>query len=170
MIDDGVKGEGIEDDQVKVADIAMHLLEALEAGDEVAEARHQSEFITAVTTGPAEGTPADLRPAATATVERVQRAATKTPTAPSRVPAAEPADLPEPRPDAPPDNLVLIQGLDPVIAGQLNKRGITTFDEIAALDDAGLVELEAELEIPGRIRKWRWIEQARSLVAERDVD
>jgi Fe-S oxidoreductase len=33
MIDDGVKGHGVEEDQVKVADIAMHLLEALEAGD-----------------------------------------------------------------------------------------------------------------------------------------
>jgi Fe-S oxidoreductase len=33
MIDDGVKGEGIDDDQVKVADIAMHLLEALEHGE-----------------------------------------------------------------------------------------------------------------------------------------
>ncbi len=33
MIDDGVKGEGVEDDQVKVADIAMHLLEAIEQGE-----------------------------------------------------------------------------------------------------------------------------------------
>ena len=33
MIDDGVKGEGLEDDQVKVADIAMHLLEAIESGE-----------------------------------------------------------------------------------------------------------------------------------------
>lgn len=30
MIDDGVKGEGVDDDEVKVADIAMHVLEALE--------------------------------------------------------------------------------------------------------------------------------------------
>jgi Fe-S oxidoreductase/nitrate reductase gamma subunit len=30
MIDDGVKGEGVEDDQVKVADIAIHLIDALE--------------------------------------------------------------------------------------------------------------------------------------------
>lgn len=30
MIDDGVKAQGVEDDQVKVADIAMHVLEALE--------------------------------------------------------------------------------------------------------------------------------------------
>ena len=30
MIDDGVKGEGVDEDQVKVGDIALHLLEALE--------------------------------------------------------------------------------------------------------------------------------------------
>jgi Fe-S oxidoreductase/nitrate reductase gamma subunit len=34
MIDDGVKGEGVEDDEVKVADIAMHLLEAIEQGEQ----------------------------------------------------------------------------------------------------------------------------------------
>jgi Fe-S oxidoreductase/nitrate reductase gamma subunit len=32
MIDDGVKGEGIDEEQVKVADIAMHVLDALEGG------------------------------------------------------------------------------------------------------------------------------------------
>lgn len=33
MIDDGIKGEGVEDDQVMVADIAIHMLEALEQGE-----------------------------------------------------------------------------------------------------------------------------------------
>ncbi|HEY6531159.1 MAG TPA: heterodisulfide reductase-related iron-sulfur binding cluster [Acidimicrobiales bacterium] len=33
MIDDGVKGEGLEDDAIKVADIAMHILEAIEQGE-----------------------------------------------------------------------------------------------------------------------------------------
>jgi Fe-S oxidoreductase len=33
MLDDGVKAAGMEEDQVKVADIAIHLLDALEAGD-----------------------------------------------------------------------------------------------------------------------------------------
>ena len=33
MIDDGVKGAGKDEDEVKVADIAMHLLEAIEAGE-----------------------------------------------------------------------------------------------------------------------------------------
>jgi len=33
MIDDGVKGEGAEESEVKVGDIALHVLEAIEAGD-----------------------------------------------------------------------------------------------------------------------------------------
>jgi Fe-S oxidoreductase/nitrate reductase gamma subunit len=38
MIDDGVKGEGVEEDEVMVADIAMHLLEAIEEGEAKAKA------------------------------------------------------------------------------------------------------------------------------------
>jgi len=34
MIDDGVKGEGVDEDQVKVADISMHVLEAIERGEQ----------------------------------------------------------------------------------------------------------------------------------------
>jgi hypothetical protein len=33
MLDDGVKAAGAEEDQVKVADIAIHLLEAIENGE-----------------------------------------------------------------------------------------------------------------------------------------
>ena len=33
MIDDGVKAHGVEDDEVKVADISIHLIDALEAGE-----------------------------------------------------------------------------------------------------------------------------------------
>jgi Fe-S oxidoreductase len=35
MIDDGAKAQGVDDDQVRVADIAMHLLDALERTDPV---------------------------------------------------------------------------------------------------------------------------------------
>jgi Fe-S oxidoreductase len=38
MLDDGVKGAGVEEDTVKVADIAIHVLEALENGDRMAAA------------------------------------------------------------------------------------------------------------------------------------
>ncbi len=33
MLDDGVKGAGVDEDQVKVADISIHLLDAIEAGE-----------------------------------------------------------------------------------------------------------------------------------------
>ena len=33
MLDDGVKGAGIDDDQIKVADLSIHLLDAIEAGE-----------------------------------------------------------------------------------------------------------------------------------------
>jgi len=33
MLDDGVKGAGFDDDQVKVADISMHLIDAIERGE-----------------------------------------------------------------------------------------------------------------------------------------
>ena len=36
MIDDGVKGQGIDEEDVRVADIAIHMIEALERGDELA--------------------------------------------------------------------------------------------------------------------------------------
>jgi hypothetical protein len=36
MLDDGVKAAGAEEDQVKVADIAIHVLEALENGEKAA--------------------------------------------------------------------------------------------------------------------------------------
>jgi len=36
MIDDGVKGEGVEESEVMVADIAMHLLDAIEEGEQKA--------------------------------------------------------------------------------------------------------------------------------------
>lgn len=42
MIDDGVKGEGVEDDQIKVADIAMHLLDALDNAKPVSAPRAET--------------------------------------------------------------------------------------------------------------------------------
>ena len=42
MIDDGVKGQGVEDDQVKVADIAMHLADALENTEPVSVPRAET--------------------------------------------------------------------------------------------------------------------------------
>jgi Fe-S oxidoreductase len=40
MLDDGVKAAGVEEDEVRVADISIHLLEAIQAGE---EKRHHAE-------------------------------------------------------------------------------------------------------------------------------
>jgi hypothetical protein len=37
MIDDGVKAQGVEEDEVKVGDLAMHVLEALENAEPLAQ-------------------------------------------------------------------------------------------------------------------------------------
>jgi Fe-S oxidoreductase len=54
MIDDGVKAQGVEDDEVKVADIAMHLVEALERGEAEPVMEAAPAAAQPITTGPAE--------------------------------------------------------------------------------------------------------------------
>jgi Fe-S oxidoreductase len=46
MIDDGVKAQGVEDTEVKVADIAMHVLDALEEGERRAQAQAMTSSFT----------------------------------------------------------------------------------------------------------------------------
>jgi Fe-S oxidoreductase len=48
MLDDGVKGAGKEEDEVRVADISMHLLEAIERGERAPDAvpRYISDNVT----------------------------------------------------------------------------------------------------------------------------
>ena len=46
MIDDGVKAQGVEDDEVKVADIAMHVLDAIEEGERRSQAQSMTTSFT----------------------------------------------------------------------------------------------------------------------------
>jgi Fe-S oxidoreductase len=46
MIDDGVKAQGVEDTEVKVADIAMHVLDAIEEGERRAQAQAMTTSFT----------------------------------------------------------------------------------------------------------------------------
>jgi len=43
MIDDGVKAQGVEEDQLKVGDLAMHVLEALENAEPLSQSGLQLE-------------------------------------------------------------------------------------------------------------------------------
>jgi predicted flap endonuclease-1-like 5' DNA nuclease len=74
-------------------------------------------------------------------------------------------------PDAEPDNLQRIRGVGPAMVRLLNEQGIMTFRQLAVLDDAGIDELQSRLPgFSGRIRRDRWIEQARELHVETHGD
>ena len=193
MIDDGVKAEGDED--VVVGDISMHLLEALENRDAAEEAARQSELLT-IRSAPAKAaTVAVAEPEAAVTVEAPAEAEPAPPaeavepepsTAPEPDPEPEavvaapaepeapepattaPAEKPAPTPARPSDDFTRIKGTDPALARALPEHGIATYEDLAALDDDAVQALEAALEVPGRISKWKWPTQAAALIAERD--
>jgi NADH-quinone oxidoreductase subunit E len=53
----------------------------------------------------------------------------------------------------------------------LNEQGIVTFRQLAVLDDAGIERLQSRLPgFTGRIRRDRWIDQARQLHTETHGD
>ncbi|MCP3939588.1 MAG: 4Fe-4S dicluster domain-containing protein [Actinomycetia bacterium] len=141
MMDDGVKANGAEDDQVKVADISMHLLEAIEnaeAGD-----RHIETPTELIYDTPAEGEVATL---ASPVVEEVQ------------APEAEVA----------PDDLKRIKGIGPVLEAWLHTKDILTFEQIAALSQDEIDALEEEQSFPDRIDREDWKGQAAALAEEKN--
>ena len=174
MIDDGVRGEGVEPEDVNVGDIALHVLEAIHRGEEEAAERRDAEMLPPVVVGepattgvPVAGSVSglDLAPMA-----RLRPAPTRD--APAAPPAGVPAPAPVP-PSPPPeretaaprsDDLRLIKGTDPMLLAELAKQGITGYDQIAGLDDAGVETLEAAIGAPGRIQKWNWVAQAQDLL------
>lgn len=64
------------------------------------------------------------------------------------------------------DPLIRIKGLGPKAAARLAELGITRFDQLAALDEAGAARIDAEMgTFRGRIARDRWVEQATLLAA-----
>ncbi len=69
----------------------------------------------------------------------------------------------------PPDDLRRIKGLGPKVAAQLERVGITRFDQLAGLGPDEQAALDARLgAFAGRMARDRWVEQAR-LLAHGDV-
>jgi predicted flap endonuclease-1-like 5' DNA nuclease len=93
-------------------------------------------------------------------------------------PGPQPAQTPtpEPQPAQPTgaasstgDDLSRIKGLGPKLQALLPTLGLNTYAQIAALDEAGLADLDSKLgAFAGRPAKDNWVEQARYL-AEGDV-
>jgi predicted flap endonuclease-1-like 5' DNA nuclease len=68
--------------------------------------------------------------------------------------------------DAAGDPLTRLKGLGPKAASRLAEIGVTRFDQIAAWDEADIDAIDAQMgAFKGRIRRDRWVDQARLLAA-----
>lgn len=65
-----------------------------------------------------------------------------------------------------PDDLRRVRGIGPAMKRELAAWGVRTLAELAALDEARIDALDREIRFPGRIRRERWVEQARELIGE----
>jgi len=79
---------------------------------------------------------------------------------------AEPVAEANPEPKAEADELQRIRGIGPAIAAKLHARGISSFAQMAALDEAAVAELDSALDLKGRIERDDWIGQAKALAAK----
>lgn len=63
------------------------------------------------------------------------------------------------------DDLTDINGIGPVIAGKLNAKGITSFQQIAEFTPEDVERIDGELNFKGRIDREEWISQAKAKVS-----
>ena len=186
MMDDGVKAAGKEEDEVKVADLAIHLLEALEAGEDDAEISRkvllENPNVVTPESVPATELTKPLsvgEPIPVGAVQRVVSQTESSTTVGSQTLVSEQSALPseidgsevigeegELDSSGEPDNLSLIRGLDPYSAQRLAQRGITSFVQVARLTDAEVTAIEEEFDLPGCFNRYSWRYQADQLAQE----
>ncbi len=65
------------------------------------------------------------------------------------------------------DDLEAVVGIGPVLNAKLREMGVTTFAQVAAWSAAEAERIGNELDFPGRIERENWIEQARTLHAQK---
>lgn len=89
--------------------------------------------------------------------------------APAPAPAAEAAPPPAaPAPTGQADNLQLLKGVGPKLAGLLGDLGVTRFEQIAGWSEADIAAIDARLgNFSGRIARDNWVDQA-GYLARRD--
>lgn len=64
------------------------------------------------------------------------------------------------------DDLTRIDGIGPIIEGELNTLGIYHYHQIGNFSDSDVESVNAELDFPGRIERELWIAQARNLMTD----
>ncbi|MEO1794899.1 MAG: 50S ribosomal protein L19 [Pseudomonadota bacterium] len=68
------------------------------------------------------------------------------------------------------DDLTKIEGLSAVTATALNKLNLIKFEQIAALSDDDIANIDEALKLDGAIEKNDWVNQAQRLMAEATVE
>jgi large subunit ribosomal protein L19 len=63
------------------------------------------------------------------------------------------------------DDVSLIGGIGPKIKANMEKEGITSLTQIAAMTDEAIFALDEKLGLKGRTKREEWIEQAKELLA-----
>lgn len=67
------------------------------------------------------------------------------------------------QPEGEADDLKKISGIGPVLEKKLNTLGVTRFDQIAALSDEEIAQIDDALSFKGRIQRDNWLGQAEEL-------
>jgi large subunit ribosomal protein L19 len=70
------------------------------------------------------------------------------------------------KPKGTPDDLKLIQGINPELEKKLNKLGLIKFEQIANLSDDEIIKLDEALKLNGQIENEDWTARAVELMAE----
>jgi predicted flap endonuclease-1-like 5' DNA nuclease len=81
-----------------------------------------------------------------------------------KLPGQQPEGLPQPR-GGKPDDLAKIKGVGPKSVEKLHALGVYHFDQIAAWTPDNVKWMSAQLAIPGRIERGKWVAQAKELAA-----
>ncbi|MDJ0769520.1 MAG: heterodisulfide reductase-related iron-sulfur binding cluster [Ilumatobacter sp.] len=164
MLDDGVKGAGVDEDEVKVADLAIHLLDAIEAGEQQME--HPDAPLNAPLETPLRiehfsghgSTALATAPTSTA-ADNATDTATDTGTATTSTSSTSSSAR---------DDLQAINGIGPFLEGILNDAGITTFAQLADTSVEQLEEILPDVH-DGRVENDDWLGQARRLAGTDDA-
>ena len=168
MIDDGVKGQGVAEEDVKVADIAIHMLEALERGDEIAAQEAMSPiFESPVSIGTGSTATAVLEAPADIDVETVPEVELVDDPNPVIIADGVDASTSAPWRTAEPDDLKVISGVGPKLESLLHEIGIRTYEQVAAFPESYIVQLDDFLSFSGRIDRDNWVGQAAELATTR---
>jgi len=141
MLDDGVKAAGKEEEDIKVADLAIHLLDAIEAGE--ANMGHPAAPLNVPMETPL----------------RVPGFAGRGSTTTAMIEA--PAQQVGQSADEAADDLKLLVGIGPMLEGLLNDAGITTYEALAAASIEQLQDILPDLH-DSRVEREDWIGQAQA--------